>query len=328
MPKYAPSVKDLASRDVVSRAIYTEIRQGRGVNGKNYVYLDVRPESVNKYAAMDGRTNPDGSAYTITGEQVLAKLPDIIDFCRVYLGVDPITQLMPIQPTAHYTMGGIPTNKFGEVVIDSNNTPFPGLYAAGECACVSVHGANRLGTNSLLDLVVFGKHAGLKAAEYAKQAEYQNLPVDTEAGSRSQFEALRNGSGKENAFDISNEMKKVMFDEVGIYRTGAVMESAYDKILELQERFKQVRVTDTGKIFNTELLNAWEVGNMLDVAELVAACALNRTESRGGHSREDYPERDDVNWLKHTLAWRKDGRIVIDYKPVVITKYQPKARVY
>src|SRR4026209_2344636 len=225
-------------------------------------------------------------------------------------------------------MGGIPTNKFGEVVIDSNNTPFPGLYAAGECACVSVHGANRLGTNSLLDLVVFGKHAGLKAAEYAKQAEYQNLPADTEAGSRSQFETLRNGSGKENAFDISNEMKKVMFDEVGIYRTGAVMESAYDKILELQERFKQVRVSDTGKIFNTELLNAWEVGNMLDVAELVAACALNRTESRGGHSREDYPERDDVNWLKHTLAGRKDGRIVIDYKPVVITKYQPKARVY
>ncbi|MGZ9223754.1 MAG: FAD-binding protein, partial [Anaerolineales bacterium] len=328
MPKYAPSVKDLASRDVVSRAIYTEIRQGRGVNGKNYVYLDVRPESVNKYAAMDGRTNPDGSAYTITGEQVLAKLPDIIDFCRVYLGVDPITQLMPIQPTAHYTMGGIPTNKFGEVVIDSNNTPFPGLYAAGECACVSVHGANRLGTNSLLDLVVFGKHAGLKAAGYAKTADYEKLPTDAEADSRSQFEALRNGSGKENAFDISNEMKKVMFDEVGIYRTGAVMESAYDKILELQERFKNVRVTDTGKIFNTELLNAWEVGNMLDVAELVAACALNRTESRGGHSREDYPERDDVNWLKHTLAWKTDGRVVIDYKPVVITKYQPKARVY
>jgi succinate dehydrogenase / fumarate reductase flavoprotein subunit len=203
MPKYAPSVKDLASRDVVSRAIYTEIREGRGANGSNYVYLDVRPESVIKYAAMDGRTNPDGSPYTITGEQVLAKLPDIIDFCRVYLGVDPITQLMPIQPTAHYTMGGIPTNKFGEVVIDDKNTVFPGLYAAGECACVSVHGANRLGTNSLLDLVVFGKHAGLKAAEYAKQADYPNLPGEAEAGARSQFDTLRNGPGKENAFDIS-----------------------------------------------------------------------------------------------------------------------------
>jgi succinate dehydrogenase / fumarate reductase flavoprotein subunit len=328
MPKYAPGVKDLASRDVVSRAIYTEIREGHGVNGKNYVYLDVRPEAVNKYAAMDGRTNPDGSPYTITGEQVLAKLPDIIDFCRVYLGVDPITQLMPIQPTAHYTMGGIPTNKYGEVVIDEKNTPFPGLYAAGECACVSVHGANRLGTNSLLDLVVFGKHAGLKAAEYAKQAEYQDLPAGAEAGARSQFEALRNGSGKENAFTISMEMKKVMFEEVGIYRTGTIMESVLDKILDLKERFMHIHVTDTGKIFNTELLNAWELGNMLDVAELVTVCALNRTESRGGHSREDYPERDDRNWLKHTLAWKENGKVKIDYKPVVITKYQPKARVY
>jgi succinate dehydrogenase / fumarate reductase, flavoprotein subunit len=328
MPKYAPSVKDLASRDVVSRAIYTEIREGRGVNGKNYVYLDVRPEAVNKYAAMDGRTNPDGSPYVITGEQVLQKLPDIIDFCRVYLGVDPITQLMPIQPTAHYTMGGIPTNKYGEVVIDGNNTVFPGLYAAGECACVSVHGANRLGTNSLLDLVVFGKHAGLKAAEYARGTDYSNLPGSTEAESRSQFEALKNGSGKENAFTITTEMKKVMFEDVGIYRSGSIMESALDKVLELKDRFKQVRVTDTGKIFNTELLNAWELGNMLDVAELVTVCALNRTESRGGHSREDYPNRDDQNWLKHTLAWKENGKVKVDYKPVVITKYQPKARVY
>jgi succinate dehydrogenase / fumarate reductase flavoprotein subunit len=328
MPKYAPSVKDLASRDVVSRAIYTEIREGRGVNGSNYVYLDVRPESVIKYAAMDGRTNPDGSPYVITGEQVLAKLPDIIDFCRVYLGVDPLTQMMPIQPTAHYTMGGIPTNKYGEVVIDSKNTVFPGLFAAGECACVSVHGANRLGTNSLLDLVVFGKHAGLRAAEFAKQNDYEKLPDNAEAGSRSQFDALRNGSGTENAFDITTEMKKVMFNDVGIYRSGSIMESALDNILELKERYKHIRVSDTGKIFNTELLNAWELGNMLDVAELVTVCALNRTESRGGHTREDYPERDDKNWLKHTLACKENGKIRIEYKPVVITKYQPKARVY
>ena len=328
MDEYAPTVKDLASRDVISRAIYTEIREGRGVNGRNYVYLDVRPESVNKYAEQDGRTNPDGSPYTITGEQVLQKLPDIIDFCRVYLGVDPVTQLMPVQPTAHYTMGGIPTNKFGEVVIDDRNTVFPGLYAAGECACVSVHGANRLGTNSLLDLVVFGKHAGLKAAEYAKQAEFEELPEDPEADSRSQFEALLQGSGKENAFDISNEVKKVMFDDVGIYRNEKGMKEALDKVKGLQERFKNVRVTDTGRIFNTELLNAWELGNLLEVSEVVAACALNRRESRGGHSREDYPERDDQEWMKHTLAWKKDGRIEIDYKPVVVTKYQPKKRVY
>jgi succinate dehydrogenase / fumarate reductase, flavoprotein subunit len=328
MPKYAPSVKDLASRDVVSRAIYTEIREGRGVDGKNYVYLDIRPETVNKFAIEDGRTNPDGSPYTITGETVLKKIPDIVDFCRVYLGVDPVTQRMPTQPTAHYTMGGIPTNKYGEVVIDDKGTTFPGLFAAGECACVSVHGANRLGTNSLLDLVVFGKHAGLKAAEYAKGVDLGKLSQDAEAGARSQFEALRNGSGKENAFDISNEMKNVMFTDVGIYRTGSGMENALDKLLELKERYKHVKVSDTGNIFNTELLNAWELGNMLDVAEAVTVSALNRTESRGGHAREDYPQRDDENWLRHSLIVKRNGKMDISYKPVVITKFQPKARVY
>jgi succinate dehydrogenase / fumarate reductase, flavoprotein subunit len=328
MPRYAPTVKDLASRDVISRAIYTEIREGRGVNGKNYVWLDARPESINKYAAMDGRTNPDGSPYTITGEQLLAKLPDIVDFNRVYLGVDPVTQMMPIQPTAHYTMGGIPTNKYGEVLIDDKGTVMPGLYSAGECACVSVHGANRLGTNSLLDLVVFGKYAGLKAAEYANQADFGKLPTDAEAEALSQFDALRKGSGKVNAFDIAIEMKKVMFDEVGIYRSAKGMRAAIKKVRELKERYKEVRVGDTGRIFNTDLLNAWELGNMLEMAEVIAKCALNRQESRGGHSREDFPDRDDKKWLKHTLAWKKGDRIVIDYKPVTITKYQPKARVY
>jgi succinate dehydrogenase / fumarate reductase flavoprotein subunit len=236
--------------------------------------------------------------------------------------------MMPIQPTAHYAMGGIPTNKFGEVVIDDRNTVVPGLFAAGECACVSVHGANRLGTNSLLDLVVFGKHSGLKAAEYAKTVEYIKLPEDAESGARSQFEALRNGSGEGNVYDLSNEMKNVMFDEVGIYRSGSAMEGAIDSIQELKEKYKHVRVSDTGKVFNTELLNAWELGNLLDIAEVVAMCALNRTESRGGHSREDYPERDDENWLKHTLITMKNGKLEITYKPVVITKYEPKARVY
>ena len=328
MPKYAPSVKDLASRDVVSRAILTEIKEGRGVDGKNFVYLDIRPESVNKYAALDGRTNPDGTPYTITGDTVLKKIPDIIDFCRVYLGVDPVTQMMPIQPTAHYTMGGIPTNKFGEVVVDDKGTKVPGLYAAGECACVSVHGANRLGTNSLLDLVVFGKHAGLKAAEFAKSAEWTTLPGDADSAARSEFEALRNGSGKENAFDLSNEMKSVMFRDVGIYRSEKEMQSALDKVRDMQKRFKEVRVSDAGKIFNTELLNAWELGNMLEIAEVVAMSALNRKESRGGHSREDYPDRNDVDWLKHSLVTKKGGKAEISYKPVVITKHQPKARVY
>ncbi len=328
MPKYAPSVKDLASRDVVSRAIYTEIKEGRGVDGKNFVYLDIRPETVNRIAAEDGRTNVDGSKYNLTAEQVLQKLPDIIDFCRVYLGVDPVTQMMPIQPTAHYTMGGIPTNKFGEVVVDDKNTPFPGLYAAGECACVSVHGGNRLGTNSLLDLVVFGKYAGLKAAEYANQSEFEKLPVGAESESMAQFEALKNGSGKENVFKLSNELKKVMFADVGIYRNEKDMLSALEKVRELKVRFKDVTVSDTGKIFNTELLNAWELGNLLEIAEVIAMSAANRKESRGGHSREDFPDRDDVNWLKHTLIWNKDGKLEIGYKPVVITKHQPKARVY
>ncbi len=328
MPKYAPTIKDLASRDVVSRAIYTEIKEGRGVDGKNYVYLDIRPETVNKFAADDGRTNPDGSKFNLTAEQVLKKLPDIIDFCRVYLGVDPVTQMMPIQPTAHYTMGGIPTNKYGEVVIDDKNTVMPGLYAAGECACVSVHGGNRLGCNSLLDIVVFGKHAGLRAAEYAKTAEFEKLPENTESASRSEFEALRKGSGKENVYDLSNEMKKVMFADVGIYRNEKDMQTALEKVRELKARFKDVTVSDMGKIFNTELLNAWEFGNLLDIAEVVALSALNRKESRGGHSREDFPDRDDQNWLKHTLVWNKNGKLEIDYKSVVITKHQPKARVY
>ncbi len=328
MDNYAPTVKDLASRDVVSRAMYLEMKAGRGINKKRYLYLDATPATVNKYAELDGRTNPDGTPYKITGEQLLAKLPDIVDFCRTYLGVDPITQPMPVQPTAHYTMGGIPTNKFGEVVVDDKNTVFPGLYAAGEVACVSVHGANRLGTNSLLDLVVFGKHAGLRAAEFVQDADFVPLPDDPTAFSREQFDGLRHGSGKENVFDIGNEMKSVMFDDVGVFRTEEGMAAALKKVNELQERFKQVKVQDTGKIFNTELLNAWEMGNLLDMAEVITASALNRKESRGGHARDDYPERDDENWLKHTLVWKKDGKLTIGYKPVVMTRFEPKKRVY
>lgn len=329
MEKYAPTVKDLASRDVISRAIYMEVRDGNGVNGKNYVYLDVRPESVNHYAALDGRKRPDGSPYVVTGPEVLSKLPDIVDFCRVYLGVDPITQPMPIQPTAHYAMGGIPTNKYGEVLADEKKTVIPGLYAAGEVACVSVHGANRLGTNSLLDLIVFGKYAGLQAAEFSKGVEYQPLPSNPTGFARGQFERFLKGDGKENAFDIATEMKKVMFDDMGIFRSGAGMQNALNKVRELKERYKHVRVQDSGKVFNMDVINAWELGNLLDLAEVTTVSALARTESRGGHSREDYPDRDDVNWLKHTFAWvDENGKIELKYNPVTITKYQPKARVY
>jgi succinate dehydrogenase / fumarate reductase flavoprotein subunit len=329
MEKYAPRVKDLASRDVISRAIYMEIRDGNGVNGQNYVYLDVRPEQVNKYAALDGRKNLDGTPMAVTGEQIIAKLPDIVDFCRVYLGVDPVTQPMPIQPTAHYAMGGIPTNKYGEAIADEKNTVIPGLYAAGEVACVSVHGANRLGTNSLLDLVVFGKHAGLRAAGFATEAEYQPLPPDPTEFTRLQFDRIRSADGKDNAFDIATTMKKVMFDDMGIFRSGKGMENALQVVRELQERFKHVSVTDTGSIFNMELINVWELGNLLDLAEVTTVSALARTESRGGHSREDYPDRDDKNWLKHTMAYVDEkGRIDLKYKPVFMTKYEPKVRTY
>ncbi|GIV64286.1 MAG: FAD-dependent oxidoreductase [Chloroflexota bacterium] len=329
MERYAPTIKDLASRDVISRAIYLEIKEGRGINGKDYVYLDVRPETVNKYAELDGRTRPDGTPYRVTAEEILSKIPDITDFCRTYLGVDPVKDPMPIQPTAHYAMGGIPTNKYGEVVVDGQGTVLPGLYAAGECACVSVHGANRLGTNSLVDLVVFGKYAGIKAAEYANGADLPRLPADPDAGVRRQLDSLLNGSGREKAAQIGRELRKVMMDDVGVFRTEEGLKQAVEKVRELRERYKQVRVSDGGKIFNTELLNTWELGCLLDAALVTAVSALERKESRGAHAREDYPRRDDENWLKHTLAWlNEDGSVRLDYKPVVITQYAPKERVY
>jgi succinate dehydrogenase / fumarate reductase flavoprotein subunit len=328
MERYAPRVKDLASRDVISRAMHLEMQAGRGIGGKRYLYLDVRPETVNKYAEMDGRRQPDGSPYQVTAEEILSKLPDIIDFCRTYLGVDPVNQPMPVQPTAHYAMGGIPTNKYGEVVIDERNTVMPGLYAAGEVACVSVHGANRLGTNSLLDLLVFGKHSGLRAAEYANGATFQPLPTAPVDFARSQLEALLQPAGKERAADIAKEMKEVMNDHVGVFRTEEGMQKAVEKLRELKDRFKRVRVDDRGKIYNTDLLNTWELGNLLDLAEVTAACALARTESRGAHAREDFPKRDDQNWLKHSLAWSCDGKLELRYKPVAIIKWQPKERVY
>jgi succinate dehydrogenase / fumarate reductase flavoprotein subunit len=328
MLNYAPTVKDLASRDVVSRAMYLEMREGRGIGGKRYLYLDMRPEIVNQYAAQDGRTRPDGSPYVVTGEELLAKLPDIVDFARTYLGVDPVAQPMPVQPTAHYAMGGIPTDKYGRVVIDERNTVLPGLYAAGEAACVSVHGANRLGTNSLLDLIVFGKHAGLQAAEFANGADFQPLPADASDFARQQIDQILNLNGSENISDIAQEMKSVMFDHVGVFRMEDGMSQALTTVRELQERMKNVRKPDGGKIFNTEMLNIWELKNLLELAEVTAVSALARKESRGAHAREDYPKRDDVNWLKHTLAWKEDSQVRLGYKPVVITKFQPKERVY
>ena len=328
MERYAPTVKDLASRDVVSRAMYLEMREGRGINGKRYLYLDARPETVNKYAKIDGRTWPDGSPYQVTGADILAKLPDIIDFCRTYMGVDPVTQPMPVQPTAHYAMGGIPTTMYGEVVIDEKNTVMPGLYAAGETACVSVHGANRLGTNSLLDIIVFGKHAGEKAAAYAAGSEYPALPEDPQGYVREQLERLRSADGSEIAANLRREMQDVMFADVGVFRTEDGMSEAYNKVRELKERFRHVRAHDAGHIFNTDILEAWELGCLLDIAHVTVKSALDRKESRGAHAREDYPERDDEKWLRHTLAYMDEKGVTLKYKPVTMTRFEPKKRVY
>ena len=328
MDRYAPTVKDLASRDVISRAMFLEMKEGRGIGGDRYLYLDVRPDTVNKYAAQDGRKRPNGSPYHVTGEEILSKLPDIVDFCRTYLGVDPVSQPMPVQPTAHYAMGGIPTNKYGEVVIDEYNNILPGLYAAGEVGCVSVHGANRLGTNSLLDLIVIGKHAGLKAADFANSASFHPLPAGPTDFIRQQFDNLLNNDGTERAADIAKEMQSSMNDHVGVFRTEEGMLTAKEVIQELIQRFKHVQVEDHGKTFNTELLNTWELGNLLELAEITTVSAIARKESRGAHARDDFTKRDDDNWLKHTLAWQRDGEVELRYKPVVFTKYQPKERVY
>jgi len=329
MPKYAPTVKDLASRDVVSRAIYMEIREGRGIDGKDYVYLDVRPNTVNRYFEQDSAKNPDGTPRRLTADDIHRKLPDISDFCKTYLQVDPIKQPMAIQPTAHYAMGGIPTDSNAQVVMDARNTPVPGFYAAGECACVSVHGANRLGTNSLVDILVFGQRAGRNAADYAAGAGWPALAHNADDPARARLERIRSCTGTESVADIRREMRELMMDNVGVFRTQAMLADAITGVRELKERLDRAPIMDKGQRWNTELLEAWELGCLLDLAEVTAVAAEARHESRGAHFREDFPERDDVNWLKHSLAYGEgDGQIRLDYKPVTLGRYEPKARVY
>jgi succinate dehydrogenase / fumarate reductase flavoprotein subunit len=322
MARYMPTLKDLAPRDICSRCIYQEIREGRGVDGKDYVYLDFRPEVINRYFEEDGNPKRIDAHYLET------RLPDIIEFARVYQGIDPIKEPVPIQPTAHYAMGGIPTDNDGRVLADETGRVIEGLYAAGEVACVSVHGANRLGTNSLVDLVVFGRRGGKHMAEYCKQASFR--PINKDAAAKdgaAQLDRLRNSNGDERPSTIRKEMQAMMDDKVGVYRTGAGLEEALDKIHELQARYKRIRVEDKGYKWNTDLMEAWELGALLDLAEVTAFAALARTESRGSHYREDYPQRDDVNFLKHSLVW-KNGTLTVKYKPVRITRIQPQERKY
>jgi len=307
MERYSPTLLDLAPRDIVSRAIYLEVQAGRGIGGKDYVHLD---------ASHLGR------------EVVESKLPDIADFCRTYLGIDPAVEPMPVQPTAHYAMGGIPTDLHGRVVVDAENTPLPGFYAAGECACVSVHGANRLGTNSLVDLVVFGRRAGHHMARYLKENDFVPLPAEPECEACDEVAHLLSSTGGESAADIRQELQALMMDHVGVFRIEAQMQAALDQIHQLQERFRHISLQDKGQKFNTELLEAIELSYLLDLAEVTTASALARQESRGAHSREDYPERDDDNWLKHTLAYRTDRGVTLRYKPVSITRFEPKPRTY
>ena len=324
MEKYAPSIKDLASRDVVSRAIFLEIQAGNGINGQNYVHLDVTPATVNKYLAEAGETR------RIDRHYIEQKLPDIADFTRTYLGIDPVEEPMPIQPTAHYAMGGIPTDLDGRVILGADKRVLDGLYAAGECACVSVHGANRLGTNSLVDLVVFGRRAGRHIAEYCQGVDQGLLPTDSGRAVYGELERIRNGAGGIKPHALRRRMQQTMTDNVGVFRTEQTMSRAVEDLREIRHDYNtRLQIDDKGQRYNTDLLEAWELGCLLELAEVTAISACARQESRGGHAREDFPERDDVTWLKHSLVGA-DGRggYSLDYKPVTLGRYEPKKRVY
>jgi succinate dehydrogenase / fumarate reductase flavoprotein subunit len=309
MERYAPTIKDLAPRDMVSRAIYQEIREGRGIGGKDFVHLDVRH---------------------LPREVIETKIPDVTEFARIYLGVEPTTELVPIQPTAHYAMGGIPTNVEGEVVVGPEETPVPGLFAAGECACVSVHGANRLGTNSLLDIVVFGKRGGHSMAQYALGVDEPDLPKKgSDQATVEMLDHIRHGPGLEHAADIRADLQKHMFDLCGVVRNEERLTQMQGILRQLRDRYELIGLQDRGQRFNTELMEAVELGFLLDIAEPVVNAALARDESRGAHYREDHPLRDDDHWMKHSLSYRQeDGSIKLEFKDVKLGPYVPMERKY
>jgi succinate dehydrogenase / fumarate reductase flavoprotein subunit len=311
MERYAPTVKDLAPRDMVSRAIITEIREGGGIKGSDgtdYVYLDV----------------------SHLGKDVIdEKLPEITGFARTYLGVEPTKEPIPIQPTAHYAMGGIPTNVNCEVLLNERGDIVKGLYAAGECACVSVHGGNRLGTNSLLDLVVFGRRGGKAITEFLKDAKFADVASSAADWTKNNIAGIMNNTGGEKISVLRTELQNNMMELCGVFRTEEGLKKMIEILGSLRERAKNVGIQDKGKVFNTELLGALELQNLLDNAESMVVGAYARNESRGAHTREDHPTRDDQNWMKHTFAYRREGSYPeLKYKPVVITRYQPMERKY
>ncbi|HJF77744.1 MAG TPA: succinate dehydrogenase flavoprotein subunit [Brevibacterium linens] len=314
MERYAPTIKDLAPRDIVARSMANEVREGRGCGpNKDYVLLDLthlEPSHIDE------------------------KLPDITEFARTYLGVEPYTEPVPVFPTAHYAMGGIPTNIQAEVLADNDNV-IPGLYAAGEVACVSVHGSNRLGTNSLLDINVFGKRAGIAAAEYAKTAEFVELPENPETEVVEMLEKMRTSDGTERIAAIRKDLQDLMDANVQVFRTDETLRSALDEIAKLRERYNNVGIQDRGKRYNLDLLEAVELGFLLELAEVISVAAIHRKESRGGHFREDFPDRDDENFMHHTMTYldpeaETDGikGMRLETKPVIVTRYQPMERKY
>jgi succinate dehydrogenase / fumarate reductase, flavoprotein subunit len=309
MERYAPTVKDLAPRDMVSRAIYQEIREGRGIGpNRDAVYLDVRhlPRDV-----------------------IEEKLPDVTEFARIYLKVEPTTEPVPIQPTAHYAMGGIPTNVDAQVVVGADEEPVPGLYAAGECACVSVHGANRLGTNSLLDIVVFGRRGGRHLARYVAEVELGELPERPAEATLDRLDAILTRASGDNAADIRAELQDSMFELAFVVRSEDGLRKMLDVLAALRDRYDRVAVQDKGAVYNTDLMEAVEVGFLLECADALVTAALARDESRGAHYREDHPLRDDANWMKHSLATRgDDGSIALEFKPVKLGPYVPMERKY
>ena len=307
MERYAPTVKDLAARDVVSRAILTEVREGRGVAEKDYVHLDL----------------------THLGKETISqKLWEIASFVRIYLGIDPVYEPIPVQPTCHYIMGGIPTDVNGRILADEKGTVVPGLYAAGECACVSVHGANRLGCNSLLDLLVFGRRSGRAMKEEMTELEPPSLRTDSLTLAEEKLTQFLKQKGRQKIDPIRKRMQEVMMEYGSVFRNEEGLKRGIEEIRSLRDCYQNIEVMNKGKAFNYELMEAIELGHQLHLSEVVLLSALHRKESRGAHYREDFSQRDDQNYLKHTLVFQTPKGPEVRYKPVKITRFQPEARVY